>query len=161
MGIYATTSSLPFLLPFALKGNSASDTTGVAIFSKCIDRAESVVNSFLATRYSMPFSPVPPVVATISEDLACCYFVRGSYVQDGQRENRYDEKFCNAAMELLQQMKDGKIPLTLTDGSLVPTRAASRMLSNTENYSPTFNQDEPTNWAVSSNRLDEIEGERN
>ena len=46
MGKYATTTSIPNLLPQFLAGNtSASDTAGTALFSKHIDRAESRVDS--------------------------------------------------------------------------------------------------------------------
>lgn len=160
MGTYATTSSFTNLLPYLLKGNSTSDSTGVAILSAQITRAESIVNSYVSARYSLPFSVVPPIIRTLSEDLTSCFTIRGSYVQDGQRENKYDEAFCKQAYAILEGIKKGEIPLTLTDGSLVSTKTTTRILSSTENFAPTFNLDDPDNWEVDSDRLDEIEGGR-
>lgn len=160
MGSYATTTSISNLIPFFLKGNTTtSDTTGVALFSAQVDRAEGEVNSFLSARFAMPFSTVPPLVRSLTEDIACYYTIRAAYTHDGELQNKFLDDF-KSAFETLQSIRDGKTNLAYTDGSLVPSRSSDRYLSNTNDYSPTFNLDSARKWKVSGNRLDDIKDER-
>lgn len=161
MGSYATTTSISLLIPYALKGNTTtSDTVGTAIFAKQITNAETIVNSYISARYSLPFTTIPPLLTTLTEGLAVCGFIKASYVQDGQIDNKYWEAFCKSAYETLENIKNGETKLTLTDGSLVAPKTSSRFMISSENYAPVFGMDEPTEWGISTNQLDEIESER-
>lgn len=155
MGDYATTTSFPQLLPYILQGNSVSDTAGVAIIAAHITRAEGVVNSYIAGRYALPFTSVPPIVRTISEDLASYYIIRASYVQDGQRKNEYLPAYKDA-MSMLEQIRDGKMPLALTDGSILTANTSGRYKSSTENYSPIFELDSEESWDADADQIDDI-----
>lgn len=159
MGIYATTTSFPSLIPNLLAGNSTADSAGVDALSAHITRAESIVNSYLSARYSIPFTVVPPIVRTLSEDIASYFHIRGVSVQDGQRDNPWYSSY-KLALDMLQDIKDGKTQLSLTDGSSVGPISTSRFLSSTDGYSQTFNLDSPDNWEVDSDRLDDIEDGR-
>lgn len=160
MGAYATTTSFSELLPNFLKGNTTtSDTFGAAMLSRHIDRAENIVNSYVSTRYSLPFTSVPPLVRTLTEDIACYYAIRGSYVQDGERKNEYMDAF-KLAMDTLADIKAGLTHLVLSDGSLLNPQASSRYLSSTKDYTPTFDLDTVTSWKLDPERLTDIEGER-
>lgn len=159
MGAYATTTSFTVLLPNFLKGNSASDTAGVAMLSAHISRAENKVNAYLSTRYALPFTSVPPLIRDLSEDIACYYAIRGSYTQDGQRDNKYLDDF-KEAISTLEEIRDGKTHLVLTDGTAVNPMASNRYLSSTKDYAPTFNLDTTTAWKTDSDRLSDIEDER-
>lgn len=158
MGTYATTTSISELLPYVLKTNTTTgDTVGTANFSKHIDRAEGLVNGYIASRYSLPFSTVPPIIRTIAEDIACFYFIRSTYVQDGQRKNEYADSF-KEGIKQLEQIRDGKTPLSYTSGSIVPQVTASKYKSSTENYAPTFDEGEPEQWAIDADKVDDITG---
>ena len=159
MGNYATSSSFPQLLPYILQGNSTSDTVGVAIISAHITRAEGVVNSYVANRYALPFAVVPPIIRTISEDLASYYTIRGSYVQDGQRKNEYLPAYKDA-MSMLEQIRDGKLPLTLTDGSILAQDTTGRYKSNTEKYTPIFDLDDEAAWGADPDQISDITDKR-
>ena len=160
MGLYATTTSLPQLLPFFYKGNtSTSDTAGVALFSTQIDRAEGEVNSFLTARYSLPFSTVPPLVRSLTEDISCYYTVRAAYVHDGELQNKFKDDFKDAFVTL-KSIRDGETKLALTDGSILPSRADDRYRCSTEDYAPTFNHDDAKKWKTDQDRLDDIRTER-
>lgn len=148
MGAYATTTSISELAPYLLKGNTTtSDTPGTAMFSRHIDRAEADVNAACALNYSLPFTStaVPPLLRRLAEDLAVKYFMRGSYVQDGQLDQRLIERFATADGDL-DDLRKGTLPLTYTDGSLVPRRASGQFLSSTENYTPVMGLDDPDKW---------------
>lgn len=160
MGLYATTTSIPQIYPGFLSGSTVtSDTAGVDSFSKAIDRAESIVNAYVVARYDLPMSVVPPLLRTLAEDMACYYVTRAAYTQDGQNRNQYLNDW-KLAKETLEEIKDGKVKLTLTDGSLVPGISSSRMLSTTRDFSPVFNLDDPQNWKPDSGKLDEINSGR-
>lgn len=160
MGNYATTTSISQLLPYALKTNTTTgDTVGTSNFSKHIDRAEGLVNGYIAGRYSLPFTTVPPILITITEDISCYYFIRSTYVQDGQRKNEYADAFKDAIGQL-ESIRDGKTPLALTNGSLIPQITTSKYLSSTKGYSPTFNEDDPEDWDIDADKLTDIGSER-
>lgn len=155
MGRYATTTSISDLIPNFLIGNTTtSDTAGTAMFSKHIDRAEGIVNTYVSARYSLPFTTVPPVLITLSEDLACYFAVRSAYTQDGQNKNQYYPEY-KWAMEQLDSIRKGEIKLTLTDGSEVTGDTSNRYISSTENYTPVFGIDNPENWKVDPDLIDD------
>lgn len=166
MGSYATTTSISELLPQFLAGNTTtSDTAGVAIFSRHIDRAEGVVNSYCGARYDMSglrvgttTTNVPPMVRTLTEDLASYYAMRGSYVQDGNQEQKYLDKF-ESAMATLKDIRDGDLKLALTSGALLAVRSG-RFISSTQDYSPVFDLDDPESWAVDKDKLDDMQEAR-
>jgi len=160
MGSYATTTSLPLLLPNYLNDNSTSfDSGGSDMFSKHIDRAESVVNSALSARYSLPFTTIPPIVRTLSEDIALYFLIRGSYVQDGNVKQEYVESY-NWAIDELEKLRKGEIKLSLTDGTLVPVNSNFRFLSSSENYKPIINIDGAENWNPNQAQTDDVADSR-
>lgn len=150
MGTYATTTSISNLLPGFLRGNTTtSDTAGVNFFSAHIDRAESEVNAVVAKRYSMPFATstsIPPLLRTISENIATYNTALAAFGQDGKQKWQYLEDYYGKATKYLEQLDTGDMQLTNTDGSLVATRATNRIRSNTEDYTPIFGMDDPTKW---------------
>ena len=152
MGSYATTSSLSNLLPNYLKGDTTSvDEAGKNRFSKHITRAESLVDSYIGPRYELPFivdtatTNVPPILRTLTEDMACYYAMRGDFNQDGKVKNAYLDDF-KMAMKTLEAIGKGDQALLYTDGSQVPAIAASRFASSTKNYTPIFGLDKATDW---------------
>jgi len=160
MGIYATTTSFTSLIPNLLAGNSTADSAGVDALSAHITRAESVVNSYISARYSLPFTIVPPIIRTLSEDIASWFHIRGVSVQDGQRDNPWYLTY-KEDLKMLEGIRDGKTTLALTDGSAVSPISTSRFLSSTDGYSRTFDLDEPDKWEVSQDRIGDITDGRN
>lgn len=166
MGVYATTTAISELIPRFLSGNTTtSDTAGTNIFSRHIDRAEGDVMSYVGSRYDVfgfrvgtTTTNVPVIMRTLSEDIACYYAVRGSYVQDGQLKQEYLDKY-EKAMGSLAAIKDGKLGLAYTDGSAVPPRT-TRFVSSTQDYTPIFNLDAPENWDIDPDQESDIESAR-
>lgn len=160
MGAYATTSSMGLLLPgFAEADTTTVDEVATARFSKHIDRAESVVNAVVARRYSLPFTNVPPVLRTLTEDLACYYAMRGSFSQDGKVKNPYLDDY-KAAMETLEKIMAGTLPLAFTDGSEVPANSANLFLSTTKDFRPVFGLDDAVDWRRDPDEVRQTEAER-
>ena len=161
MGIYATTTSFSNLLPYFLRGNTTtSDTTGESIITEEILNAESVVDSYVSARYSLPFVLVPPLIRTLSKRLTQCQIILGSYVQDGERDNDYWKAYCDQAYKTLESIRDGKTKLAITDGSILTPTLTNRFKSNNEDYTPIFGLDTSTAWVVDSDKLDAISDSR-
>ena len=153
-------------MPGFLVGNTtASDTAGVNIWSTASDDAEAEVNSALVARYdpsawtSTGTPAIPPLVRKMANDLTCMYTMKRSQVQDSQIKNPNIAEW-ERSVDILEQIENGDRRLAYTDGSLVPTRSASRMLSSTEDYAHIINMDDEKNWAVDELQEDDIDTER-
>lgn len=166
MGDYATTTSISELMPRFLSGNTTtSDAALTAVFSRAIDRAESLVKAYAGVRYDVSgfrvgttTTNVPPILRTYAEDIACYYAARAAYAQDGNLKQEYLPDY-EQAKEELALVRDGKTGLVYTDGSSVPVRTG-RYLSSTEGYQPVFDMDDEESWEVDPDQLDDIAGER-
>jgi len=146
MGTYATTTSLSLLMPgYCLGDTTSSDPVATARFSNSITRSESIVDSAVGRRYSLPFSAVPPVIRTLTEEIACYYSMRNSFSQDGKVKNPYLDEY-KSALKTLEEIGAGRIPLTYTDGSEVPAQSTNLFKSTSRNYTPIFGLDDPTEW---------------
>ena len=152
MGDYATTTSIAVLLPSFLKGDTTTvDENGKAIFSAHITRAESLVNSVVAIRYSLPFivgtatTNVPPLLRTLTEDIAVYYSLRGTLTQDGKQKNQYLIDF-ERAISVLDAIGAGTMALVDTTGAQVTPISTSRFKTNTRTYTPIFGLDSSTSW---------------
>lgn len=156
MGTYATTTSFSALIPNILAGNTTTaDAAGAAALAAHIIRAESVVNSYISARYSLPFTTVPPILRTLSEDIASWFHIRGVSVQDGQRDNPWFLTY-KEDLKMLADIRDGKTQMALTDGSAVGAISTTRFISSTQGYAQTFDLDTSTSWAVDTDRVDDI-----
>ena len=166
MGRYAPVTSISRLMPGFLVGNTtASDTAGVDIWSIASDDAEAEVNSSLVARYdasawtSTGSPAIPPLVRKMANDLSCLYTIRRSQVQDSQIKNPNIAEW-ERTQDILEQIESGERRLAYTDGSLVPTRSGSRILSSTEDYAHIFALDDESNWDVDDDLIDDVDSER-
>jgi hypothetical protein len=74
-----------------------------------------------------------------------------------KRADRYIER----VMENVKSLLDGEAQLTDSSGNLVTEIDGDWAVHcNTTDYSPTFNEDEPTLWTPDQDKLDDIEDER-
>lgn len=166
MGRYATTTSISLLLPNWLVSNTtSSDTYGTSVWSISADQAEAEVNAAIVARYdpsswtSTGSPAIPPMVIKLTQDLACLYAVRAAMTQDSQIKNPNLDSW-ERAHDTLKQIQDGIMKLAYTDGSLVPTRSSSRIVSSHAGYAHIFALDNEKNWGVDSDQLDDISTER-
>ena len=153
-------------MPQFLVGNTTtSDTAGVDIFSSATDYAEGEVNSALVTNYdptawTTTGAPgIPPSVRALAADIACYRAIRLTGVQDSQMRNLNLVAF-EGWEKRLEALSSGDKKLAYTDGSLVPSRTATRMQSSTEGYAPIFDLDTDTAWKRDSNEIDDTSAGR-
>ena len=144
---------------FLQEDTTSVDEVATARFSKHIDRAESIVNGAVGRRYSLPFTTVPPVIRTISEDIATYYALRGSFSQDGKVKNPYLVDY-QSALDMLEKIMMGTMPLTYTDGSEVPANSANLFLSTTKDFRPIFGLDDAVDWRRDPDEVRQTQAER-
>lgn len=161
MGNYCTTTGLAVLMV-----GTTFDTPTTALAVKLITHAENEVNKYLSKRYDLAAfnattTAVPPLVTSLAETLAEGYMHK--------RMSRGGKESLVRANDLIKQATDNLLLISEYKKDLVDSAGAViadmsqtsyRVLSNTTNYANTFNEDDPLNWAVDSNKLDDIDGER-
>lgn len=139
------------------------------IFSLCsnhIRRSEGIVMSKVSRRYDMSgytITTAPPLLKTITEDIASYFVYRSEFSSDNQNFNEWTDKF-NDAMAILNELRDGTFDLVDTAGALIASRSTSTenlVTSNTKSYTPTFGEDSTTAQKVDSTKLDDLWGNRN
>lgn len=139
------------------------DSATTSLVSAMITHAENEVNKYLSKRYDIDSfaSDVPPLVTSLTEQLAEGY----SHLRigrGGKESLARGKELIKMAQENLQLIADYKADLVDSDGDVISDseNTAYRVLSNTDDYSSTFNEDDPLNWEVDQDKLDDIEDER-
>ena len=141
------------------------DTATVALASACIYDAENELKKHLCKRYDFSASPfltttsIPPMLTTLTETLAVGYMyenmARGS--KDGYtRADRYIDR----VMANVKQLLAGEAQFTDSTGDLIEEIDGDWAVYATTNYEPTFNEDDPQNWKVDQDKLDDIDSDR-
>jgi hypothetical protein len=164
MGTYATTTSLATLMI----GTDFSNTATVNLATKCITHAENEINKYLSRRYDLSSSyfqtstAVPPLVTTWCEQLAMGYMYR-QLSRGGKDGLDRGKELINGVILNLKDVAEFKMHVSDSTGAILPeatNTSAYRVLSNTETYSNTFNEDDELLWSVDSDKLDDIDSER-
>jgi phage gp36-like protein len=102
---------------------------------------------------------VPPLLRSLAGNIAAGYAIRNGFSVDSIRRNQYLDDYKHS-FELLAKLGSGELKLTLTDGSLAPVNSTGRFLSNTENYTPIFGLDDPSQWDRDEDEIDDQEDAR-
>lgn len=142
------------------------DTATSALASACIVDAQSEITKRLAKRYDFAAAPFngsaslyPPMIVSLTETLAIGYMyenmARGSK-ETYQRADRYIKK----VMDNLEALAGGVAQLVGVDGVPVDEISGDWTVLSTDNYPQTFNEDDPKQWRVSRNKLEDIKDER-
>jgi phage gp36-like protein len=159
MGYSTFTSILANNADLPQTSTVAGYTATVAIISRHITRADALIDAKLSRRYPLPFAVTPPLIATISEDIASFYTYRSLYASDNQntsaRITEYSGDGTMTAFSLLEQIREGTMDLVYSDGSIVTERTDEQddsVYSTNEEYTPIFDVDGPLSWEVSRTR---------
>ena len=155
MYIDTATSILPLVPTLPQTSTSAGYSATVSRISSNIVRAESLVNSKVASRYDVSgFSAgsAPPILKSITEDITSFYTLRSVYTGDNQNVSEWVENFAEAE-KLLDEIRDGKRDVLDASGNILGSSSTTLLVeSNTEDYTPTFDEQNPVNWSVDENK---------
>ena len=158
MGTYVTTSALETVMI-----GTSFDTATTSLADKCIEWAEAEVNKYISERYApfSTFTSVPPVIRSITEQLATGYMYINN-ARGGKDAFTRGNIYKKMAIEDLELIMKKKVSLVDTSGSLIDENedTGNNVLCNTSDYHTTFDEDSPLNWSVDPNKLDDIEDGR-
>ena len=144
---YATATNTILNLPvFPQTATTANFTNTVAVVNSHITRAETIINGKISSRYFVSTfqtsTTLPPLLTTLTEDIAGYYTIRSFFSADNQNVNEWGEKF-QEAMELLEDIRDGKMDLVGPDLNIISgTSTTMTVESSTQDFSPTFSEDD-------------------
>jgi phage gp36-like protein len=156
MYIDTATSILPLLptLPQTTTGGNYSIT--VSRISLHITRAEAYINGKISSRYDVSgytSSTAPPMLRQIAEDITSFYYLRSVFTGDNQNISEWVENY-GEALKLLDEIRDGKVDLVNTAGSLIgASTTTSPIESSTKDLEPTFNEGDELDWNVDTDKL--------
>lgn len=156
MGTYCTTTSLQTLMI-----GTDFDTATSSLATKCITHAENEVNKWLSRRYDLSVfstsTAVPPLVTSLAETLSEGYMYQRMSRGSKEWMNRGKE-LINQATENLKLLSEYGADLTDSTGTVITdmSNSSSRILSNTDGYTTTFDEDSPLNWEVDQDKLQDI-----
>lgn len=147
--------------------NITFDTATSALASEMISDAEAEVNKYISRRYDIAESyfqtttSIPPLVRSLATTLAEG-FMWGRMSRGSKESLQRGKELVDHAIDNLTLIAEFEADLTLTNGSLVPdnTESYKRILSNTEDYANTFNEDDSLLWQVDPDKLEDIDTER-
>lgn len=160
MGLFATTTSIETMFI----GTSFNGLTSAA--SDMISQAEDEIKKYLSRRYDLSSAyfntttSIPPMVRHLALWLSTGYLYEGAArggIDSYSRADRYIKK----AMDNLSLISEGKLDLLDTAGSVIlETTTYGRVVSSTEDYAPTFGEDDTLSWDVDATKLSDIESDR-
>ncbi len=122
-----------------------------------LDEASQDIDSALAMLYTVPVANCPRL-KWLEVDMAYAKLLLrpgvGPEVSELEKEAAV---LIERADKKLRQYGTGELPLVDVAGAVIPTRTDQRRVtSNTKDYTPIFNLDEPEDWVVDQDRLDAI-----
>ena len=161
MGTFCTTTTLDILMV-----DTTFDSTTTQLADECISNAENEIRKRLSERYDtsadafQTSSSTPPMVSTL------CKWLSQGYMYDNLSRGGKDafaraDRFIKRAMDNMTEVLDYRSNIQDTSGSdLADASTAFQTLSNTKDYHDTFGEDNPLDWSVDSDKLDDLEDER-
>ena len=159
MGTYTDVSRCYATVP-AVGSATSVQSNEMAFF---IENAEGIINAKLAKLYTVPVlinSVAPPVLTAIATDLALYRALAlRMFTQEQINKSVWPDRF-KEAMELLDEIAAGEM-LLVASGSVLETDSSRiKLESNTQGYTPTFNEDSFLQSTQDPDKLDDIANDR-
>jgi phage gp36-like protein len=102
--------------------NPSADTVNTPRLEKALSTASGEINSYLATRYSIPVSPVPNILKTYCIDIAWYRLAQNNAPE------QYATRYNNAIARLKDIEKGQMLLVDDTTGLAIPQRNANNLL---------------------------------
>jgi len=108
------------------------------------DRATVYINGILAKAYAVPFSPVPPLMKQVANDLSVYFFVEAMYTSQKPNLDEFYTKLKERVDALLESILNGDMALINEDGTVVqPLPAWNNGYATTNDECPFFDRHHP------------------
>lgn len=143
---------------------AAGYSVSSATVTRHMARADALIDSMITRRYATPIVPTPPLLSSLAEDITVYFTYRSFYTQDNINRNEYFEELKNTALEMLKDIRDGKIDLVDSTGGIIEERttdSTSGVLdSTTKDYQPFFDIDDEFKWKFDTDLIDDLASKR-
>ncbi len=116
----------------------SGDTPDLQVVEEAIARADSEIESYCGVRYSVPISPVPPLLRTLSVDMALYHMYSRRSTAPAVRRVKYTE-----AVSLLREIATGAAVLT---GTEKPRETSDHDVAVLTSNSRLFTRDSLAGW---------------
>ena len=136
-----------------------TDVMGTEAVASHINRADAIIDTKLGARFNVPFETIPPIVKTISTDIASFYVMRTLYTAESQNKSDWTLDLYNHANRVLDKMSTGELPLLDASGNTLSVRA-EEVKSTTQPYTPIFDMGKEIDWRVDPDLISDIEREK-
>lgn len=161
MGTFATTTSLDTLMV-----DTNFDTATTSLADLCITQAENKIREKMSERYDtsadawQTSTSIPPVATTWCEWLSMGYMYENLSRGGGKAFQRAD-RFIEKAMDNMKDVVNYEANVVDSSGEPINDKSdAFQVLSNTDDYHETFNEDDPLHWSQDPDKLDDIATDR-
>jgi phage gp36-like protein len=154
---YTSVPTLKQLYPMV---NSVTTVTSADMFL-FIQQADSIVNGKIGKQYTVPVSPTPPLLETLSTDLAMYRLLAlRFFTQKQMNDSVWPDRF-KETMALLDQIADGELALVNSAGTIVDApEGDAAFQTNNLNYNHTFTEDIQERSWVDADKIDAIRNAR-
>jgi hypothetical protein len=164
MGVFVATTTA---ISSRMIGTDFTDSLTVACFNDAATQVDDDIRGKLSKRYDISAAyfqtstSAPPMLQAIGKTL-CIGYMYESLSRSGKEAMSRSEKLIKRAMSALDDIANRKVHLLDSTGSLITVSSSSHpgVKDATGDYSTTFNEDHPLNWAVDLDKLDAIDSER-
>lgn len=146
------------------------DSATTALATSCITQAENEVRKYLSKRFDLSTGTVfdltstastPPIVETLTEmySQGLIYFYQS---RGGKESISRGEKLMKMVTDNLEKIAEYELDIVGATGAIIDDKEETgfRVLTNTDGYTETFAEDDPLNWAVDTDKLSDIESDR-
>lgn len=153
---YTSVDKIHTRLPFigSLSNLTSADTT------EYISDAESVLEAKVAKLYTIPISDSPYFDKLATDASIFEILSKRVFTQERQNRSEWVDEF-EEAFNKVDKIASGEIPLLTSSGDLISTREnVKEVWSNTESYHPTFSELGRLDQIQDTDKLDDLEDDR-
>ena len=156
MPFYTTVNKLLTTLPMVGSVTSIS-SADLAAF---IDDADATINAKLAKQYTVPVSGAP-LLDSLAADIALARLLtRRVFTQEQANKSTWPDEY-KKALDTLDDIASGKLALVTGSGTIIAaTSNEGEVWSNTMDYVPTMNEDDPGTNYIDGDKLTGILDDR-
>lgn len=140
----------------------STDTATTALLGKCIEWSEAEINKYISKRYDISSfndttTSTPPLIKSLCEQLSEAFFYSRNS-RGGKESLKRAADIRKEILDNLKMIRDYEVDLLDQSGDVITdfSQTAYRVLSNTDDYTETFNEDDPLNWKVDQDKLKDI-----
>jgi len=134
--------------------NISMATTDVptALLAKAIIKADAEIRAAFSTDLLAALDALevtPAIVKSLSEDISSYYVMRGLYAGNTPSINAWIDRYKDAK-EMLKEIAAGTKKIEEVDVEIGGVK------SSTKDYKRTFDERDETNWAIDSDKLEDL-----